>query len=134
MKPSQLAARLRNLASYIENTPRPSRTKVASTLKSVVSSLTVKTAASGDPEFYAAVKPGGIDPDDNDGFLGFAILPWSEAGALQYDDAPVHTVQEAAKLLAGKRVALTDMEMDLVETINSPEEYDLQIWIDKFER
>jgi len=47
MKPSQLAKNLRAIAAYIENTPRPSRVKVASALKSVVSGLKVKTAAGG---------------------------------------------------------------------------------------
>ena len=47
MKPSQVAANLRAIAAYIEKTPKPSQTKVASAIKSMVSGLKVRVA--GDP-------------------------------------------------------------------------------------
>lgn len=47
MKPSQVAANLRRIATYIEQTHQPSRAKVASTLKNVISGMATKTAAGG---------------------------------------------------------------------------------------
>ena len=41
MKPSQVAAKLRAIASYIEKTPNPSQTKVASALRSVTANIRV---------------------------------------------------------------------------------------------
>ena len=130
MKPSQIAAKLRAIASYIEKTPNPSQTKVASAIKSVVASM--KTASPADPTapvFYVTPKAEIDEP------LGLAVIPWGENNTHLYDSAPVMSVADAFKKVQGKPIALTDMRFDDVEHITAERvtEQLLQDWVYRFE-